>query len=172
MAQSQPPDRHESTIHLALIHAVGAACVAVFVYVTASRFPSLREAYWAPIAAVVSLYPKPSATERAGVQQLFGSAVGSLIGWASASWWHHEPWLYGAAVFVAVSLCYLLRCQNAARLAAVAASIITLVPYSAPPATVALHRFVEVTYGVACAMGYTAALEGIARLRRSRAQVR
>jgi uncharacterized membrane protein YgaE (UPF0421/DUF939 family) len=168
MAQSQAPDLHESTVHLALVHAVGAACVAVFSYVTARLFPFALEAYWAPMAAVLTLYPRGSATKRAGLQQFFGSAVGSSIGWASASWWHNDSWFYGGAVFVAVSVCYVLRCADAARLSAVAVTIITLFPFGAPPGVRALHRFFEVTYGVACAIGYTAAFDGIVHLRHRR----
>jgi hypothetical protein len=66
--------------------------------------------------------------------------------------------LYGAAVLLAVSICYLLRCATAARLAAVAVTIITLIPSPATPAARALHRFVEVSYGVGCAIAYTAAI--------------
>jgi hypothetical protein len=46
----------------------------------------------------------------------------------------------------------------AARLCAAAVTIIALIPFDAPPATVAWHRFVEVSYGVACALAYTAAV--------------
>jgi uncharacterized membrane protein YgaE (UPF0421/DUF939 family) len=137
---------------------VSAAVVSVFAFVTASWFPFVREAYWAAIAGVVSLFPERKATMRAAVPQLFGSAVGGLVGWASASWWRHDPILYGVAVLVAIGVCYLLRCPDAARLAAVAVTIVTLIPLRATPQAVALHRFVEVSYGVACAIGYTAAV--------------
>jgi uncharacterized membrane protein YgaE (UPF0421/DUF939 family) len=143
---------------------VSAAVVAVVAFVTASRFPFVREAYWAAIAGVVSLFPERKATMRAAVPQLFGSAVGGLVGWASASWWRHDPILYGVAVLVAIGVCYLLRCPDAARLAAVAVTIVTLIPRSTTPQAVALHRFVEVSYGVACAIGYTAAVGFVARL--------
>jgi uncharacterized membrane protein YgaE (UPF0421/DUF939 family) len=132
--------------------------VAVLAYVSARRFPFAHEAYWAAIAAVVVLCPERGATVNAGVQQFFGSAVGGLIGWACASWWHHNVFVYGAAVLVAVSLCYLLHLPNAARLSGVAVTITTLIPSQATPGTVALHRFLEVTYGVACALGYTVAV--------------
>jgi uncharacterized membrane protein YgaE (UPF0421/DUF939 family) len=157
--------RYDAVIHKALVHGIGAALVAAFSYVTASRIPIMHEPYWASIAAVVSLYPERDATMKAGVQQFFGSAVGGLIGWASASWWHHNVFLYAAAVLLAVSVCYLVHLPNAARLSGVAVTIITLIPFSASPAVVALRRFTEVTYGVACAIGYTAAVACVARLR-------
>jgi uncharacterized membrane protein YgaE (UPF0421/DUF939 family) len=166
MSPSAVPESHETPVRLALFHGVGAALVAVFSYVTASRFHWVQEPYWAAIAAVVSLYPDRNATMKAGAQQFFGSAVGSMVGWASASWWHDDVLLYGAAVLVAVTLCYLLRCPTAARLAAVAVTIITVIPMAGTPAVRALHRFLLVSYGVACAIGYTAAVGWIVGLRR------
>jgi uncharacterized membrane protein YgaE (UPF0421/DUF939 family) len=126
----------------------------------------MHEPYWAAIAAVVSFYPERDATMKAGLQQFFGSAVGGLVGWASASWWHHNVFVYAAAVLLAVSLCYLVHLPTAARLSGVAVTIITLIPSSTSPALIALRRFTEVSYGVACAIGYTAALACIAGVRR------
>jgi uncharacterized membrane protein YgaE (UPF0421/DUF939 family) len=160
--------RYDTVIHKALAHGVGAAVVAAFSYVSASRIPIMHEPYWASIAAVVSLYPERDATIKAGVQQFFGSVVGGLIGWASASWWHHNVLLYAVAVLLAVSVCYLVHLANAARLSGVAVTIITLIPFSVSPALVALRRFTEVTYGVACAIGYTVALACVAALLHAR----
>jgi uncharacterized membrane protein YgaE (UPF0421/DUF939 family) len=140
---------------------MGTAFVAVFSYVTASRFPFAHEAYWAATAAVVTLYSERDATIKAGVQQFFGSAVGGLIGWGSASWGPHNALLYGLAVLVGIALCHVLHVPAAARLCAAAVTIITLIPFHEPPATVAWHRFVEVSYGVACALGYTVAVQCI-----------
>ena len=50
----------------ALFHAAGTAIVAVLCYATAVRLPWLREAYWAPIAAIVVLYPDRVETVKAG----------------------------------------------------------------------------------------------------------
>jgi uncharacterized membrane protein YgaE (UPF0421/DUF939 family) len=162
MALTGTPRSYDSVTRHALAHGFGAAIVAVFAYVTASRFPFVHEAYWAAIAAVVVLCPERAETMKAGVQQFFGSAVGGLIGWASASWWQHNPLVYGAAVLLAVTVCYALRLPSAARLSGVAVTITTVIPLEASPAMVALHRFVEVSYGVLCAVAYTAAVEWVA----------
>lgn len=153
----------------ALFHGASAALVAVFSYVTASLVPGLREAYWAPIAAVVVLYPDRVATLKAGVQRFAGTAIGSLIGWASAALWHGHVAVYGAAVMVAVGACHLLRLEGAARLCAVAVTVITIIPHPEPPHLVAFFRFVEVSYGVACAMGYTVAVDALMKRLRDRA---
>ena len=49
----------------ALVQGTSAAIVAVFCYATIRLVPSLQEPYWAPIAAVVVLYPDREATRKA-----------------------------------------------------------------------------------------------------------
>jgi uncharacterized membrane protein YgaE (UPF0421/DUF939 family) len=140
----------------------------MFCYFTASRVRSLHETYWAPIAAVVVLYPQTDATRKASTDRFLGTVIGSLIGWGSATYWNENVLLYGVAVMFAVGLCYLLRLENASRLCAVAVTVITLIPRSEPAYVVAFHRFVEVSYGVACAVAYTVALDFVRRLPKSR----
>jgi uncharacterized membrane protein YccC len=166
LAPELAPERPwRETAKGALVYATGAAAVAMFAYATASQVSALKEVYWAPIAAVVVLYPGVEATKKAALSRFFGTTLGSLIGWACAAWWHHNLLLYGVAVVIAVGVCYLLRLQDAARLCAVAVTVITLVPRAAPPHIVAFHRFLEVSYGVACALAYTVALEWLRRLK-------
>jgi uncharacterized membrane protein YccC len=139
----------------ALVRGASSALVAVFCYATVSRVPSLREPYWAPIAAVVVLYPEREATKRAAFDRFSGTLIGCLIGWGSALWWHENILLYGVAIVAAVAICTLLRLENASRLCAVAVTVLTLVPHMESAHQVAIHRFAEVSYGVACALGYT-----------------
>lgn len=160
LAPELAPERSwRDNVKGALLYAVGAAAVAMFAYATASHVSALKEVYWAPIAAVVVLYPGVEATKKAGLSRFFGTTLGSLIGWGSAAWWHHNLLLYGVGVVIAVGLCYLLRLEDAARLCAVAVTVITLVPRTAPPHVVAFHRFLEVSYGVACALAYTMSVD-------------
>jgi uncharacterized membrane protein YgaE (UPF0421/DUF939 family) len=139
----------------ALFQGLSAAVVAVFAYVTANLATFLRETYWAPIAAVVVLYPDREATRKAAGQRLIGTLIGSVIGWLSAVTWNHSALLYGVWVAVGVGVCYLLRLDTAARLCAVAITVITIVARQEAPRVAALHRCIEVSYGVACALAYT-----------------
>jgi uncharacterized membrane protein YgaE (UPF0421/DUF939 family) len=159
------PESQRSFVRAALVYGVSSAFVAAFSYVTASRLPFVHEAYWAPFAALISFYPEQKATLKAGAQQLIGSAVGGAIGWASASWWQNDALIYGAAVVLAVSVCYLIRCETAARLAALSVTIITIVPLPGTPADRASHRFFEVSYGVVCAIAFTAVVGWFAGVR-------
>jgi len=157
----------------ALVRGVSSALVAVFCYATVSRVPSLREPYWAPIAAVVVLYPEREATKKAAFDRFSGTLIGCVIGWGSAIWWHENILLYGVAIVAAVAVCTLLRLENASRLCAVAVTVLTLVPHLESAHWVALHRFLEVSYGVACALGYTLVADFVgARWRRRRSSRR
>ena len=147
----------------ALFHGAFTAFIAIFTYATARMIPSLHEVYWAPIAAVVVLYPNREATMTAAGQRFVGTLIGSVVGWASATWWHQNLLLYGLAILVAVGLCSLLRLESASRLCAVAVTVITVIPRTEPADLVAFQRFVEVTYGVACALVFTLALDAARR---------
>ncbi len=145
------------------VHGIGSAFVAVVCYATAARLPGLREAYWAPLAALVVLYPDREATLKAGAQYFIGTAIGSAIGWACASAWQGNLAVYGAGVAVAMGAAHVLRCQAAARLSAVAVTLVAIVPHVESPRVVALVRFVEVSYGVAWALAYTLAADVVAK---------
>ena len=155
MADPGPMGSWAAVSRRALFQGASAALVAVFAYSTIRLVPSLQEAYWAPIAAVVVLYPDREATKKAATERFIGTIIGSLVGWGSAAWWHEELVVYALAVMLAVGLCYLLRLENASRLCAVAVTVITIVPRGAPAHVIAFHRFVEVSYGVVCALVYT-----------------
>jgi uncharacterized membrane protein YccC len=149
----------------ALADGARVAFVAVSCFATASRLPFLQEVYWAPIGAVVVLYPDRGATQKAGFERFFGTAVGSVVGWGGAAWWHGHLAVYAAAVVVAVGLCHLCNRPTAARLCAVTVTVITLVPRDESPAVVAFHRFLEVSYGVLCAVAYTVVEDRVRRWR-------
>jgi uncharacterized membrane protein YccC len=149
-----------------LFQGASAAIVAVFSYSTVSLVPALQESYWAPIAAVVVLYPDRAATRKAAIERLIGTIVGSLVGWGCATWWHQSIAVYGLGIAIAVGTCYLMRLENASRLCAVAVTVITVIPRPGPAYAVAFHRFVEVSYGIVCALAYTAVVDRVRRRRR------
>ncbi len=151
----------------ALLRGVSAALVAVFSYVTASLVPWLHEAYWAPITAIVVLYPDADATRRASGDRFLGTLIGSVVGWVCAVCWHENVLVYGAFVTASVAFCHLIRRENASRLCAVAVTVITLIPHVEPARVVALHRAIEVSYGVVCALAFTWAVDVVGRWRRN-----
>jgi uncharacterized membrane protein YccC len=147
----------------ALVYGVGSAFVAVFCYETAARLPGLREPYWVPLTALVVLYPDRKGTLKAGLHYFIGTAIGSVVGWGCAALWHENLAVYGAGVALAIGAAHVVRCYAAARLSAVAVTLITIVPHPEPPHVIAVLRFVEVSYGVACALAYTLAADLVAK---------
>jgi hypothetical protein len=59
-----------------------------------------------------------------------------------------------------------MRLESASRPCAVAVTVITVIPRPGPAYEVAFHRFVEVSYGVVCALAYTAIVDLVRRRRR------
>ena len=61
--------------------------------------------------------------------------------------------MYAAAIFLCGLLCALLRLRGAYRFAAITLTIILLIAHQRPAWIVASHRFVEVSVGIAVALG-------------------
>jgi hypothetical protein len=76
--------------------------------------------------------------------------------------------VYGAFVTASVAFCHVIRRENASRLCAVAVTVITLIPHTLPASVIALHRAIEVSYGVVCALALTWAVDLVSRWRRTR----
>jgi uncharacterized membrane protein YgaE (UPF0421/DUF939 family) len=116
-----------------------------------ARMLKLPESYWAPISAVViiqsTIDPRTVAWQR-----FAGTALGALLGAAVATFFHSTALVYAAGVLLCGALCWLLRLRGAYRFAAITLSIIVLVEHTHSAWIVALHRFVEVSVGIAVAL--------------------
>jgi uncharacterized membrane protein YgaE (UPF0421/DUF939 family) len=60
--------------------------------------------------------------------------------------------VYLAGIFVCGILCAVLRINEAYRIAAITLSIVLLITHGSAPWIVALHRFIEVSIGIAVAL--------------------
>ena len=117
-----------------------------------ARFLRLPESYWAAISAVIVMYSDVTRTVRASGFRLVGTAIGVTIGGAFAALFGDRIWAFGVAVTLTVLLCALLGFAEAARLAGVAVAIVMLVSHTGKPWTVALHRFLDVSFGILIAV--------------------
>jgi uncharacterized membrane protein YgaE (UPF0421/DUF939 family) len=117
-----------------------------------ARLLKLPEFYWAPISAIViiqsTIDPRTLAWQR-----FAGTALGAALGALIATFVHTSALVYGAAIFLCGALCALLRFRGAYRFAAITLSIILLIAHTSPAWIVASHRFVEVSVGIAVALG-------------------
>jgi uncharacterized membrane protein YgaE (UPF0421/DUF939 family) len=114
----------------------------------------LPEFYWAPISTIVILLSTVNPLTLAW-QRFVGTAVGAALGALIATHFNANWMVYGAGIFVCGVLSAILRLHSAYRFAAIALTIVLLVAHGRPPWTVATHRFIEVSLGIAVALGIT-----------------
>jgi uncharacterized membrane protein YgaE (UPF0421/DUF939 family) len=132
-------------------HAAKTGIAAALAYY-AAHFLGLPESYWAAISAIIVMYSDLSSTMKASGFRLIGTAIGVSIGGAFAALFGQRIWAFGLAVSITVLVCGLLGFAEAARLAGVAVAIVMLTSHPGRAWTAALHRFLEVSFGIVIAV--------------------
>ena len=127
------------------------ATVATVISLLLARMLKLPEFYWAPISTIVILLSTMNPLTLAW-QRFAGTAVGAFLGALIASYPHQNWAVYGAGIFVCGIFSFILRVGAAYRFAAIALSIVVLIAHDGSPWIVALHRFIEVSLGIAVAL--------------------
>ena len=126
------------------------ALASVLSYLLAKEL-RLPEFYWAPISTIVILLSTIDPLALAW-QRFAGTAVGAALGALIATHFKANWVVYGAGIFFCGVLSAALRLSTAYRFAAITLTIVLLVAHGRPAWTVALHRFVEVSLGIAVAL--------------------
>jgi uncharacterized membrane protein YccC len=140
IAQDNPPS---------IAHVVLSALTAVVSYVIARLF-RLPEAYWAPMSTLLVMQLTLSAAFPIAVQYVVGTAVGAAVGAVADIYFHTSVSAFGAAIVLVGLLCVALRVERSAfRYTSVTLAMVMLVPRSTSGRLVALHRFFEVSIGIA-----------------------
>jgi uncharacterized membrane protein YgaE (UPF0421/DUF939 family) len=116
-----------------------------------ARLLKLPEFYWAPISAIV-IIQSPINHKTVAWQRFAGTALGAVVGALTATFFSSGALVYAVVIFLCGALCSLLRVSGAYRFAAITLSIVLLVAHQHAPWIVALHRFVEVSLGIAVAL--------------------
>lgn len=127
-----------------------AAVATVLSYLLAKGL-RLPEFYWAPISTIVILLSTIDPLTQAW-QRFAGTALGASLGALIATFFKPSWAVYGCGILICGLLTALLRISGAYRVAAIALSIVLLVAHDRPPWTLAFHRFVEVSLGIAVAL--------------------
>jgi len=139
-----------------LTHAVRTALAAVASLIVA-RLCRMPEAYWAPITTIIVMQSTLGAAWAASKQRLIGTALGAAVGALVASYFDRGIIVFGVAIFALGLICALLRLdQSAYRFAGVTLTIVVLIVRPQAPWVTGLHRFVEVSLGIAVALLFTA----------------
>ena len=135
-----------------LVHSARTAVAAVASLLTARLF-KLPESYWAPITTLVITQSSLGAALGISWRRLVGTALGAALGAIIASYFGHQVLVFGISVFLLGLFTAALRSDRAAyRFAGVTFVIILLIPRSAAPWRIALHRFAEVCIGIVVAL--------------------
>jgi uncharacterized membrane protein YgaE (UPF0421/DUF939 family) len=127
------------------------ATLAAVISMLLARTLKLPEFYWAPISTIVILLSTMNPLTLAW-QRFAGTAVGAFLGALMAHYPGQNWMVYGAGIFLCGLVSSILRLGPAYRFAAIALTIVVLIAHSASPWTIALHRFIEVSLGIAVAL--------------------
>jgi uncharacterized membrane protein YgaE (UPF0421/DUF939 family) len=130
------------------------ATVASVISALLARLLKLPEFYWAPISTIVILLSTVDPLALAW-QRFVGTALGAAVGAVVATYFQTTWIVYGAGIFVCGLLSAVLRIGTAYRFAAITLTIVLLIAHTRSPWIVALHRFVEVSLGIAVALVVT-----------------
>ena len=145
-------DRVESVVRPVVVHSARTA-VAALASVLVARLFRLPEAYWAPITTLVITQSSLGAALTVSWQRLVGTALGAVVGAMVASLFGPSLLVFGASIFVLGLLCAITRSDRSAyRFAGVTLAVVLLIPRTNPAWPIAVHRFAEVSIGIAVAL--------------------
>lgn len=119
-----------------------------------ARLLQMPEYYWAPISTIV-IVQSTIPPHTLGWQRFVGTAMGAVLGAALATYFPATALVYGLGILLCGILAWWLRVGGAYRFAAITLSIILLIPHPHNAWITGLHRFLEVSVGIAVALVVT-----------------
>ncbi|MGO8815624.1 MAG: FUSC family protein [Terriglobia bacterium] len=135
--------RHE------LVHTVRTTIAAVASLLIA-RLIRLPESYWAPITTMIVMQSTLGAALTISKHRLAGTALGAAMGALLATIVGKYILVYGAGIFLCGVICAILRMERTAfRYAGITLTIILVIAHSQPAWIIAIHRFIEISVGIA-----------------------
>jgi uncharacterized membrane protein YccC len=140
---------------LTIEHAARTAVAAV-VSLFVARWFGLTESYWAAITTLVVMQSTLGAAVPVSAQRVAGTALGAALGALAGTYYPGNALVFGACILVLgiVFVPFHLE-RNAYRYAGITLAIIMLVPGHSG-GIVALHRFFEVSVGIAVGLAFSA----------------
>ena len=139
-----------------ITHAIRTA-VAATVSVIIARMVQMPEAYWAAIATLVVMQSTLGATLTLSLERIVATAVGASVGALEANFFGANLITFALAIVLIGLLSIAFRLEKtASRYAIMTLTIIVLIPRAGAPWIIALHRFLEVSVGIAVALAVVA----------------
>jgi uncharacterized membrane protein YccC len=122
-----------------------------------ARMFRLPEPYWAPITTLVVMQSTLGASLPISAQRFAGTALGAVVGGFLVTHFSARVITFGIAVLAIGIFCTALKVERSAyRYASITLAILLLVPRPNSGWGVALHRFLEVSIGIAVGLFVTA----------------
>ena len=122
-----------------------------------ARAAGLSEPYWAAISAILVMQSDFNAVEKGSENRLAGAAIGAVTGTGAALWLGGSIGSFALAILFVTLVCAAVGRWETHRFAAVTVAIVMLVAHNEPPWTLALHRFLEVSFGIVTAFALSLA---------------
>ena len=138
----------------AVISSARTAIAAAASYLIARLF-GLPEAYWAPISTIVVMQSTLGAALKISGDRFIGTLLGAMAGGLLSRYFPQVWWMFALGVFSLGILCALFRLPDSFRFAGITLAIVMLIPHTAAPWIVALHRFIEVSIGIVVGLAVT-----------------
>jgi uncharacterized membrane protein YgaE (UPF0421/DUF939 family) len=139
-----------------VLHSIRTAVAAVGSLLIA-RYCRLPESYWAAITTIIIVQSTLGAAWIVSKQRFVGTALGAAMGALLTAYAVQNVAAFGAGVFVLGLICALLCIgRNAFRYAAITLAIVMLIARAEPAWMIAVHRFLEISIGIAVGVLLTA----------------
>jgi uncharacterized membrane protein YgaE (UPF0421/DUF939 family) len=139
-----------------VLHSIRTAVAAVGSLLIA-RFCRLPESYWAVVTTIAIMQSTLGTAWTVSTQRFVGTAFGAAMGALLTAYAAQNVAVFGAGVFVLGLICALLRIgRNAFRYAGMTLAIVMLVARSEPACMIGIHRFLEISVGIAVGLLLTA----------------
>ena len=121
-----------------------------------ARLLNMPEAYWAPITTIIVMESTLGAAWAASKPRFIGTALGAVLAGLLGSYFKPGIIMFSAAILGLGIICGILRLDKTAyRFAGITLAIVMLVPQEIAPWLIAVHRFVEVSLGIAVGLAIT-----------------
>lgn len=133
-------------------HGVLAVLAALAAYVPTQAL-GLREGFWGAITALAVVQSEFQVARTTARDQFTGAALGGIVGVGVALACGIHLASYALAILLAILIAWLLALPSAARLAAITATIILLVPHAGTAEQMMVARVGEVAWGVIVGIG-------------------
>jgi uncharacterized membrane protein YccC len=131
--------------------------IAAVVSLLIARLFKLPESYWAAITTLVVMQSTLGAALTVSKRRLAGTALGAAMGALLATYAGKSVAVFGVGIFVSGVICAGLHMERSAyRYAGITLAIVLLVARTQPAWIIAIHRFMEISLGIAAGLLLTA----------------